>query len=361
MKKNMISAKVFAVIKRKKTVKYAIYLAILLIVAIIPQITSKVSLMNVFILILLGGYMGMCWNLMSGLTGSFSMGHAVFFGLGAYTVASLYGELGISPLIGMFAGGIVAAMGGLIMGLASLRLQHHFFGLATLAFAEIMAAFFVATKVLFGLKINGAQGYMVPTEYSISALQFETKSGYFYLLLIMVLILLAITTIIMNSRLGYFGKCIKDDQGAAEAIGVKTTKTKVIIATISSFLTAFAGGFYVVFMHYIEPSIVFDFGLSVDMICYTIMGGVGTVFGPLLGAALLVPLKEIVRTSLGSSWQGLHIIIYGMITVIVLILLPDGIIGGFKKLFGKMKKRYLAKNQAALESNIEREADNERR
>jgi branched-chain amino acid transport system permease protein len=164
----------------------------------------------------------------------------------------------------------------------------------------------------------------------------------------------------MNSRLGYFGKSIKDDQGAAEAVGVKTTQTKIIIATISAFLTAFAGGFYVVFMRYIEPSIVFDFGISVDMICYTVMGGVGTVFGPLLGAALLVPLKEIVRSTLGSSWQGLHIIIYGVITIIVLILLPEGIIGGIKQLYKKLKKTLGRKKRAALITKSEGEINHGR-
>ncbi len=352
-KKKNVLLKHDAAVKGGGYKKWMIYALILILVAVIPLLTKKVTLMNMFILILLGGYMGMCWNLMSGLTGCFSMGHAVFFGLGAYTVAALYGDLGISPLIGMFAGGIVAALGGLVMGLASLRLKHHFFGLATLAFAEICASFFVATKVIFGLKINGAQGYMIPTEYSVATLQFEEKSGYYYLLLIMVLVLLAITILIMNSKLGYFGKSIKDDQGAAEAIGVKTTQTKIIIATISAFLTAFAGGFYVVFMRYIEPAIAFDFGISIDMICYTVMGGVGTVFGPLLGAALLVPLKEIVRSTLGSSWQGLHIIIYGVITIVVLILLPDGIIGGIKQLYKKVKKSLGQKKQASLKTESE--------
>jgi branched-chain amino acid transport system permease protein len=358
--KNMLKTKHNVDLKGSRYKKWITYALLLIAVCVIPLLVKKVTLMNMFILILLGGYMGMCWNLMSGLTGCFSMGHAVFFGLGAYTVAVLYGDLGISPLIGMFAGGIVAALGGFVMGLASLRLKHHFFGLATLAFAEICASYFVATKVLFGLKINGAQGYMIPAENSFAALQFEEKSGYYYLLLIMVLILLAITIIIMNSRLGYFGKSIKDDQGAAEAVGVKTTQTKIIIATISAFLTAFAGGFYVVFMRYIEPSIVFDFGISVDMICYTVMGGVGTVFGPLLGAALLVPLKEIVRSTLGSSWQGLHIIIYGVITIIVLILLPEGIIGGIKQLYKKLKKTLGRKKRAALITKSEGEINHGR-
>ena len=322
---------------KRFSAKYIVAAVIIAVLLCIPLFTSRVSLMNVFILILLGGYQAMCWNLMSGLTGCFSMGHASFFGIGAYMVAALYGDLGISPIIGMVIGGLVAAIAGFIMGLASLRLKSHFFGLATMAFVEILAGVFNARKTMFGLKMNGAQGYMIPTEYSIRSLQFETKQGYYYLILIMLAILSVVTILITRSKLGFFGKAIKDDQDAAEAVGVKTTQTKVIIVTISAFLTAFAGGFYTVFMHYIEPGIVFDFGISVDMICYSVMGGVGTVFGPLLGAALLVPLKEIIRGLLGSSFQGLHVIIYGALTILVLILLPDGILGGIRKLAAKIR------------------------
>lgn len=336
---------------KKGLYKLIAYAVIVLVVALIPLLTGRASLMNVFILILLGGYQAMCWNLMSGLTGCFSMGHAAFYGLGAYTVAALYGDLGISPILGMLVGGVIAAIAGFIMGLASLRLKSHFFGLATMAFVEILAAFFNATKQIFGLKVNGAQGYMIPTEYSLSSLQFENKAGYYYLILIMLAILTVVTIIIMKSKLGYFGKSIKDDQTAAEAAGVRTTQTKVIVVTISAFLTALAGGFYVVFMHYIEPGIVFDFGISVDMICYSVMGGVGTIFGPLVGAALLVPLKEVVRSTLGASWQGLHIVIYGVITILVLILLPDGLVGGFKRLWAKFKKRIEKKKVQDIAQN----------
>lgn len=338
-------------LKTMKHTKWIVYAVIVVLIAVVPLLTSKVLLMNIFILILLGGYQAMCWNLMSGLTGYFSMGHAAFVGLGAYTVATLYGDLGISPLIGMLIGGLVAAVAGFIMGLASLRLKSHFFGLATMAFVEILAAFFNATKKIFGLKVNGAQGYMIPAEYSLRSLQFEQKSGYYYLILIMLAVLTVVTILIMKSKLGFFGKSIKDDQVAAEAAGVKTTQTKVIIVTISAFLTALSGGFYVVFMRYIEPRIVFDFGISIDMICYSVMGGVGTIFGPLLGAALLVPLKEIVRGTLGASWQGLHIVIYGVLTIIVLILLPDGIIGGAKKVIEKVKIRRAVKRNSGSHGN----------
>lgn len=319
-----------------RPVMLSILLAVLIV---IPFVVKSVQLMNVLILIMLGGYQAMCWNLMSGLTGVFSMGHVVFFGIGAYTSSVLFVNLGLSPLIGMIVGGFIAALAGIIMGAASLRLESHYFGLATLAFSQIMLILFNDTEQLFGLELGGAYGLMIPAKVSPLYLQFRGKTGYYFYILALTVLIVIVTVLLMRSRLGYFGKSIRDDQAAAEAAGIRTTFTKIIIAAISAFLTALGGTFYAQFLFYIDPSQVFNFGISTNMICYSIMGGIGTVWGPLLGAAVLVPLEELVRTTLGTEWAGLHVIIYGVLTIVVLILVPGGLVGLIRKLSGAVRKR----------------------
>ncbi|MDR2132154.1 MAG: branched-chain amino acid ABC transporter permease [Clostridiales Family XIII bacterium] len=306
--------------------QYLKWILVALIVILLPLVIRDPFSIHIVIMVLFMAYLGMCWNLMGGLAGQFSLGHSAFFGLGAYTSTILFYNLGISPLVGIFAGGIVAAVASLFVGYSSLRLKNHYFALATLAFSQVLRVFFVDTRELFGLEVRGAQGLLLPlVGNSPLMLQFDSKTGYYYFIVILVCVILVVSKAVMDSRLGYYLKATRDQEQAAECVGVRTTRAKVSVGAISAFFTALGGTFYAQFLYYIDPGV---FGLSwgIEILSIVIIGGIGSFWGPLLGAIILVPLGEVTRIYLSGNLAGLHLVIYGLVIILVMLLIPKGIV-----------------------------------
>jgi len=283
------------------------------------------------ILTILYIYLGACWNLLGGYTGLACFGQSVFYGIGGYTSTVLLIKLDLTPWIGMLLGGILATLIGLMMGYLSFhyKLKGWYFGLVTLAFAEI---FQIAATNFFP---GGAAGLYVPLRHNqILYYQFADKRINYYIILGLVLLVLLITHFIARHRLGYFFKAVRDDEEVAESLGVYLMKYKLIAMSISSFLTAIGGTFYIQYLLFIDPEIAFRMDVTIEIILRPLVGGIGTLWGPVLGSLLLTPLAEICNVFLGGR-MGIHLILYGIILILVIIYSPQGLLPLLKRLFAK--------------------------
>ena len=302
--------------------RFASGLALALLVAV-PPLLPKYAL-EVLISILFFGYLGACWNILGGYGGQFSFGHAAFFGIGAYTSTLLFLQLGLTPWLGMVAGGALAASFGLFAGYLSFRygLRGPYFSLVTLAFAEMLRVVAVNWKAM-----GSSLGLVVPNRGS-APLQFlfAEKLPYYYVILAMVLGALLICRAIERSRMGYALAAIRENEDAAEASGVNALATKLSAMAVSSFLTALGGTFYAQYFAYIDPSLTFGPAISIGGLLPAIVGGAGTVAGPLLGSFVLTPISEITRAMLRGR-AGADIMLYGLILILVISFLPNGLMG----------------------------------
>jgi branched-chain amino acid transport system permease protein len=282
---------------------------------------------QVYIWILFFAMCASAWNIIGGFAGQYSFGHAAFLGIGAYTSTLLYLNLGVSPWLGMLAGGVVAAAAGAVISYPCFRLRGAFFSLATIAFAEMLRVSGELTDRAFGILINGARGLVIPPiGTSFWAFQFIDRAQYAYVIYAMLMLTLAVAYAVKRSRLGYYLTAIGDDEEAVQSLGINTARVKLIALLISAFLTAMAGTFYAQLVLFITPTRAMSLDLSVQMVIMSVLGGLGSVFGPLIGAIVLVPLAELTRAVLGgSAIQGAHLIVYGVILMLVVRYVPKGI------------------------------------
>jgi len=315
----------------------------LVILLILPQFLGP-FLLSLAILILFWAYLGQCWNIMTGYTGQFSFGHAAYFGIGAYTSTWLLVNMGINPWIGMIIGGIFAMLFGLFVGFLAFRsgLRGIYFGLTTFAFSMVLL--FLSSNLAI---INKTMGIQVPLIGGDSWLLFQfetTKVPYYYIILGMMVVSNIVVYFIGRSKLGYYFKAIREDQDAAAALGVNPLRYKMTGMGISSFLTALGGTFYAQYFYYIDPDLVFGFFLNVEILLGPVLGGVGTLFGPAMGALILTPLSELTRALIRQppgflpfllalqGRAGVDIMLYGLILVVVIIFLPQGLVGWIRQL-----------------------------
>jgi branched-chain amino acid transport system permease protein len=294
-----------------RTSKAALTLLLLIALALYPLVRSNHFFLHLAIMVLLNALLGMSWNLLGGYTGQISFGHAAFFGTGAYASTILLLRFGISPWIGMFAGAVLAVLLSLPLGWLTFRLRGPYFALATLAFAEVVRVIVYNWDSLTGggdgLNILANLGGIVRFYYIILAL---TVAG------------LLVIRWCVRSRWGYFLNAIREDEDAAEALGVPATKMKVIVLAISAFFVALGGSFFASYQLYINPDLVYESQISIQMIVVTIVGGIGTLEGPIIGALVIVPLSEYFR---GLSPVA-NPLIYGLFIVIFMLFLPEGIV-----------------------------------
>ena len=282
--------------------------------------------MHVLVLVAYFAYVGTCWNLLGGFAGQVSLGHALFISAGAYTSTLLFLRAGVSPWVGMLIGGVIAAGLGLAIGYACFRYQVRgiFFMLVTLVFVEIARSLAVNLPAL-----GGARGLRILTSPDASAwtMQFATKTGFYYTILAFLALALAVAWGITRSRVGYYFTAIREDEEAAAAVGVPLMRYKLLAVALSAFLTAWGGTFIAQYVTYIDPFTVLTFGLSIEILIYAVAGGMGRVLGAVAGAVVLVPSAEVVRAVLGTAYQGVHLMVYGAILMLVVALAPEGIVG----------------------------------
>jgi branched-chain amino acid transport system permease protein len=286
------------------------------------------GLLHTLIMILLFALMGQGWNILSGYAGQFSFGHSLFFGLGAYTSSLLFAKAGLSPWLGMLAAAGVAILIGLFIGYLSFRygLSGPFFALIMLAFAEIFHIIAMGWKWA-----GGAEGIIIPLEGDSPAImQFMDKEPFYFILLWLTAGSLLLVWRMEGTRLGLYLQALREDSEAAEALGADTLRCKLTAMAFSAGMTAVGGTIYAQYLLYIDPDTTFGVINSVEIMLRPIIGGPGTVLGPLLGSLVLTPLSEVTRTAF-QAYSGAYLMFYGAILVAVIIFLPQGLMGLLKK------------------------------
>jgi branched-chain amino acid transport system permease protein len=295
--------------------------SLLIAAVVLPPVLPKYYL-EILISILFWAYLGAAWNILGGYAGQFSFGHAAFFGIGAYTSTLLLLRAGLSPWLGMIAGAGLAALFGLGAGFLSFQygLRGPYFSLVTLAFAEMLRVVAVNWKA-----VGSSLGLVVPNKGSAPGLFiFAEKLPYYYVILAMTIGLLYLTRRIERSRLGYAMIAVRENEDAAEAAGLDTLSVKLTAMVISSALTALGGTFYAQYFAYIDPTITFGVSVSIEGLLRAIVGGAGTVWGPLLGSFLLTPVSELTRAALRGR-AGADVMLYGLLLILVISFLPRGL------------------------------------
>jgi branched-chain amino acid transport system permease protein len=273
-------------------------------------------------LVLLAAIGASAWNILGGYAGAISVGHAVFFGAGAYAAIAVYTHFGLPPIVGAPVGAAIAILIAAIIGVPTLRLSGHYFSMATIAVAELVRV--LVTNWEF---VGGAQGIAGPAvPRTVMDLSFISAMPYYYLFLAVLAATLFLTWRIEKSRIGYYLRAIKDSERAARSLGVAAGRYKLYAFMLSAGLTAVAGSLYAIMFTFIDPESGLGILISVKMLIMAALGGTGLLFGPLVGALILVPLEEISNSLLGGKGAGLTFVVYGAIIVVISRFLPGGLL-----------------------------------
>ncbi|MBW7967968.1 branched-chain amino acid ABC transporter permease [Bradyrhizobium sp. BR 10289] len=290
-----------------------------------PLLLSSPFQQRLGALVLLYAIAASAWNIVGGYAGQVSVGHVVFFGCGAYAAMGSYAKFGLSPLFGI-PGGIVLAVGlAAIIGVPTLRLSGHYFSMATIAVAETMRLIVTNTEWL-GAAV-GLSGPTVPR--NIFDLSFLSSLPYYYLFLAVLVITLLVTWWMTSSRMGFYLRAIRDSERAARSLGAPASRTKLYAYMLSAALTSVAGALYAMMFGFVDPESGLGILISVKILIMAALGGAGLLFGPLVGAAILVPLEEVSNSWLGGKGAGLTFVVYGAIIVLIARFQPGGLLSLF--------------------------------
>ncbi len=310
-------------------------LALLLVVCLVLPLWAGQYVIHLGAMILFFAYLGVAWNILGGYAGQFSFGHAAFFGLGAYTSTLLHLHHGVSPWIGMLLGGLAGVLLGLLSGFLSFRygLRGPYFALVMLAFAEMLRLVFetwMSRSYPLGLPIplKGTS----PLDF-----QFRDKGPYFYIVLVMLVAVTFLCQRLTRSRIGAYWMAIRDNEDAAQALGVNAFAYKLLAMAISAFLTAMGGTFYAQYFLTLEVNEVFGVQISVEILLSAIIGGAGTVFGPLVGSIALQLLSESTRVYV-RAFSGFDLMVYGCVLILVIIFLPQGLLEGLQRPYRRLAR-----------------------
>lgn len=301
--------------------KAIIPLIVLGALLLLPVIGLSSYTMHILVLVLMWTTIGMSWNLLGGYCGQVSFGHAAYFGVGAYTAGILYFKLHISAWWGIPISIAVVSVFAFALGYIVLKLRGPFFALATLASGEVLRITTENTTPF----TNGSLGILIQERTWVA------KTQYYYIILAITALTYILIRKLVASKWGYYFVAIREDQDAAESLGIDTTRYKTIALVVSAVLTGICGAFYTNYMGFIDPHIVFALhDISIITIMIVMVGGVATQWGPLVGAGIMVLLAEWIRAipGLGASHQAF----FGVLLIIIIIFLPNGIVGDFGKI-----------------------------
>jgi branched-chain amino acid transport system permease protein len=299
-----------------------------------PLVITDTFPIHVMILVYMFGVLGMGWNIMGGYAGMFSFGQAAFFGIGAYTSSFLLMTFGVNPWIGLVAGGIVAALVAAAIGYPCSNLRGHYFAIASIAFAEIVRVVFNNWKL-----VGAAEGLSLPMlDESFANFMFHSsKLPYYYIILAFLLLAIATCYFVATSKMGYYFRAIKESHEVAEVLGVNVVRYRLIAIMIAGFLSAMAGTFYAQYILYIDPESVMLLPISVQVVLISMLGGAGAVIGPVIGAAVLIPIAEYTRITLGHQGTGVDMLIYGFLIMLISMYQPAGVWGLLSSIGKKIK------------------------
>jgi len=305
--------------------RLALGVALLAAALLFPAFVTLPYPRDVLIRIFLFATLAQAWNILAGYCGQISLGHAIFFGTGAYTSGVFVARDVASPWAAMLVGALLAMVLSQVVGAPVFRLRGHYFAIATIAVGEIVHILAVNWDF-----IGAARGLYIPIKRPDSLVNFQfhqSKAVYYYIVLGLLLLGLGVTRLIERSRLGYYFRAVREEQDAAASLGVPVARTKRVAFAISAALTAACGTFYAQYLLFIDPESVLPLSLSILICLVAVLGGVGTLWGPLVGAVVLIPLGEVTRIYLGGTGKALDLVIYGALIMIVSVVQPAGLVG----------------------------------
>lgn len=305
----------------------AILVLVFALIALAPFAIASEFWLNLVIMVLYAALLGQAWNILGGYGGQFSFGHAAFFGTGAYTVAVLNVQLGVNPWIGLVAGALMAVAVAAMIGFSTFRygLRGSYFALVTLAFAEVLRI--LSNSVPF---TGAGVGILIPLDQRAMNFQFAAKHDFFWVIWAMTLAAFATVWWIGNSRFGAQLTAVRDNEDAARALGVDAFRVKMGAVMLSGLFSGLAGIFYAQYFLYLDPYIAYGPAVSVESLLVPIIGGMGTLFGPLLGAAALHAVSELTRELIGDV-PGISLVLYGALLVIMVLFMQRGLAGLFTR------------------------------
>ncbi len=312
---------------------------LIFLVALSPLVVRSPYYMGIIILTTLYAFTGISWNIVAGYAGQLLIAHVIFLAIGAYTTIVLLDTYLISPWVGILLGGLVAASLGVVVSLITLR-----YGLKADYFALFTIALMVTLKTLF-LKwdfVGGAIGMGLSlSNPSLDKMIFANKEPYLYIAIGLLTIGVLVQFWIYRSKMGKYFMAIREDEDAAAALGVNTSLYKMWAVVISAAMAGIGGGFYAIYVTFVEPPQVFDLGLNVEIIMAApIIGGLGSLAGPVLGAFVNKPLAELTRGLLSTSRSGSSLIVYGSFLILAILFLPRGLTGVLHYFYLKLRNRW---------------------
>jgi branched-chain amino acid transport system permease protein len=316
-------------------------LALLAVLIAAPWFAND-YLLTVLILVLYFAYVGLAWNIMMGFAGQLSLGHALYVGVGAYTSAALYVHFGIGPWLGLLAAVPVSMAVGAVIGFLAFRFRVAgvYFAILTIAFAE-----FARIGFDHFTWVGGSAGFFLPvaqyTQNDLWNLR-GSPAMFYYLILAFTVAAFLLSHLLLHSRIGYCWLAIREDEEAARAVGINAFRYKMIAVVISAGVTAVAGVFFAFYYNNLFPEQVFHISRSIELILGPIIGGIGTLFGPILGAFLLTGLAELLHEALvafGVDVPGARQVFYGLCLLVVVIALPDGVWPWLARVLGVTERR----------------------
>jgi branched-chain amino acid transport system permease protein len=335
--------------------------AAVVVLALLPRYVDSPYALHLMVLFFLSVIMGEAWNLIGGYGGQYSVGHAAYFGIGAYTVLVLLQSRGIAPWWGLFPALALAVVVAAVVGSITFRLRGPYFVLASIAVAEIFRLAALNWKDL----TNGAEGILlsdVPPLVvgGVLVTDFVSKVPYYYMGLALAVTVVLVTVWFQGSKVGYYLQAIREDQDAANSLGIPLTLYKNVALVLSAIFTAWAGALYGLYVGFIDPATAVGLDISVQIVLTAIIGGIGTILGPVVGAALLVALSEALRSNvltdllvgiglvdptsavgrfLRDNLSHAHMLIYGILVALTILFMPDGVLGAIRNWTRKRRLR----------------------
>ena len=325
--------------------------------AVFPQLVKKPYVLHMGVMLFLAIIQGQAWNVIGGYTGQYSVGHAAYFGVGAYVTMMLLEVAHVPPWWGLLAAIAAAMLLSIVIGAITFRLRGPYFVLASIAVAEVIRL----GTLHFKDYTRGAEGYLLSSIPTLNLfgweIEFITKRTFYFAGLVFAVLVIAVNFAVERSKLGYYFQAIREDQDAAHSLGIDLALYKSIALAISAAFTAAAGGFFAMFVKFIDPNIAFGLDVSVQIVLICIIGGIGTILGPVVGAMVLVPLSELLRNPRGLVQVGVlsadsavvrfietylsnaHLLVYGILVVVVILFAPEGVVGVIRRAASRSRRK----------------------
>lgn len=304
---------------------------------IIPACITNSYIISILFMTVLYALLASGWNILSGFTGQMGLGNGLYFSLGAYVTGSLFVYYNVNTWLALLITGIAVALFSILLGLLCFPLKGTYYGLATIALLNILRVIFYDNEYILGMRFGGGPGIKVTWRGGFANMQFVDKHYYYYIVLGLLVLTLVFCEILLRKKTGFYFRAISTNDVAASTLGINVIKYKCIAQCMSAFVLALGGGVYTMYIMYIEPETMFSMDYCLYILIMAMVGGLGEIYGPLLGALILMPMFEIIRGTLGSKLPGIAAVFFGLLLMVCMQFFPKGIIPTVRKFVERRK------------------------